>query len=651
MHVSLRPLAGAIIIVVALSLSVSRAPGFVEAAPLNRPADPVVLTGAALPAFVSASVPPGDILAFRYDTAWVQIPVQADERRMQDYRVIYNNNIPAGFSNLVYADAGTFTGADPNPALDNDDEVVFMAKDAGNAASGFSEPPGVVSGSGLEVRVTDPLDASAEGYVYLFRRSGSLDPGAGAQYVTYNFNLLSGAYKTTYNLPDGPNPENSTITSPYYGRHFGDRWQDDELNVFTGGANGDDILDRHKALFAPGNCVRSEFTFNDAEGAFIINKSGPVRAIRSYIGANSGPLTQRDHIYYERREDLNTYLRVHTIGSILDFFDYSPAATGMTYYNNLNTGGVTIDGMPELPAGGAPSWEMVTGPEGSVTIANSYSVNNPPTGFAPTLYYLDDSTPPVTQCTGDAFAYGSSGTYVNHQINCTDPLINSPECATNYFRGFRTLYFDAPGAGVAQAQLRDSEAKTPLQYNVTAYVPDVDADGIPYASDNCPTVANPAQTDTDNDALGDDCEATYSVDLNDPDTDGDGCRDGVEVRAGTFTPAQGGDRDPAAPWDFFDVPVPALLPSNTSGVRNGAIGIQDVLAVVAYIGTVDNAGANMQGADYDSDLNGNGIEDGAEHDRLPSAVSGKPWRSGAPSGSVSINDALVGLLQIGSVCT
>ena len=59
--------------------------------------------------------------------------------------------------------------------------------------------------------------------------------------------------------------------------------------------------------------MRSEDTFNDAEGAFIANKSGPVRAIRSYIGANSGPLTVRQHVFYERREDITTYLRVHAI--------------------------------------------------------------------------------------------------------------------------------------------------------------------------------------------------------------------------------------------------------------------------------------------------------------------------------------------------
>ena len=152
--------------------------------------------------------------------------------------------------------------------------------------------------------------------------------------MDYGFNLLSGNYKTTYKLQDGPNPENSTVTTPYYTDHFSDRWLNDQLRITTAGSSGVDILDRAKPQFGPGVCGRTEDTFDDAEGAFIANKSGPVRAIRSYIGANSGPLTQREHIFYERREDIRTYLRVHAIPGVMDYFDYAPAASGMTYKNN-----------------------------------------------------------------------------------------------------------------------------------------------------------------------------------------------------------------------------------------------------------------------------------------------------------------------------
>ena len=85
--------------------------------------------------------------------------------------------------------------------------------------------------------------------------------------------------------------------------------------------------------------------------------SGPVRAIRSYIGANSGIYTQRDHVYYERADVMTTYLRVHP-GSRTSASSTTTRRTaiGMTYRNSANPAGVTIDGVPDpgRPAGDAP---------------------------------------------------------------------------------------------------------------------------------------------------------------------------------------------------------------------------------------------------------------------------------------------------------
>jgi hypothetical protein len=274
--------------------------------------------------------------------------------------------------------------------------------------------------------------------------------------VRYSFQLLSGAYKQTYRFQDGPNPENSLVTGAYYRHHFSDRWTSDRIQVTAPGSSGADILDRHKALFAPGNCVRSENTFNDQEGAFITNKVGPVRAIRSYIGANSGPNTQRDHVFYDRREDLRTYLRVHAIPSIMDFMDYSAAATGMTYRNDLNQSGLTIDGTPETPTAGAQAWEQVTGPQGSITHVGLLQTTFATPGL--TSYYLDDSTPPVTQCTGDGAAIGSSGLHLQGGIPCTDPQLGCSARLT----GIRVMYFGPPGATAAGATTLRNGVVQPL---------------------------------------------------------------------------------------------------------------------------------------------------------------------------------------------
>jgi hypothetical protein len=363
----------------------------------------------------------------------------------------------------VYTDPNTFVGADPNPNLDSDDEIAFMAKDAGGSApTSVARPGGTVAGTGVQVALADPLDAGASGYVYLFQSAGGLTPSAGKSYVHYAFRLNSGNYKTTYNMSAGPNPEDSNVATDSYKVHFSDRWLNDKIRVTVGGSTGVDILDRAKALFAPGNCGRSEDTFDSAEGAFIANISGPVRAIRSYVGANSGPRTERTNIFYAKREDVITDLRVHPIPSIMDFLDYSPAASGMTYSSNVIPNGVTIDGVPDPVPTTPPQWEMVTGKQGSLVTMTSLATDI--SGLTGRGWYEDNKTTPTTQCTGDAFAYGSSGLYVTSAIPCTDPGLTSSDCGANakHFEGKRVLYFQPPNLNASKAATLAGQQATPI---------------------------------------------------------------------------------------------------------------------------------------------------------------------------------------------
>jgi hypothetical protein len=399
------------------------------------------MTGSQLPAL--SSVAAGDVVAFRWINGWDQVPVQVDERKVVDFGTVYNST-PMGFATTVYADPNTFTGADSNANVDSDDELAFMARDLGAEAPGDAAAPAGVVGNGVKVRVRSTLGGETrEAWIYLFKRSGGLSPGAGESYVSYDFQLLSGAYKTTYRLQDGPNPENTTVTTPFYVDHFSDRWLNDQIRIKAGSATEVDVIDRAKARLAPGNCGRSEDTFNDAEGAFIANRVGPVRAIRSYIGANSGPLTQREHVFYERRQDIRTFLRVHAVPGPLDYFDYSAAAVGMTYRNNVNTGGVTIDGNPDTVTPGQLSWETVDGPQGGLSMVHTLQSNIP--GLNTTSYYLDDSTPGAgaeTQCTGDGQSIGASGPWTSSSsIPNTDPR-STPFSTLN---STRTIYFEEPG--------------------------------------------------------------------------------------------------------------------------------------------------------------------------------------------------------------
>ena len=431
----------------------------------DRQSDPVVVSGAAVTAL--AGVPVGDIVAFRYASgAWKQVPVQVDERKTIELNTAYHQ--PANPTNpvnvTVYADTNTWVGAGDG-ALGSLDEIAFMAADAGQSApGGAGRPEGVVAGPGVRLTVTDPLDGDVA-YLYLFRRSGDLAPGAGLEYVHYTFTLTSGEYKTTYKLADGPNPETSKVTTGFYTREFHDRWLDDVLSFKNGDTNGPDVLDRHKALFAPGVCGRSEDTFNDAEGAFLANINGPVRAIRSYIGANSGPYTQRTHTFYAQREDIVTDLRVHAISGVMSFFDYSNAAIGMRYTNDRNLAGVPIDGATDTVVAGANAWEKVDGTPGALTHVwtAATDVTPPP---STTNYYEDNATNPTLQCTGDADAIGSSGQRNTSAIPNTDPHVGPAA----KFQNTRVLFFEAAGRSTADAQRHADQVVAPLTVAAAAYV-------------------------------------------------------------------------------------------------------------------------------------------------------------------------------------
>ena len=452
---------------------------------LQRPDAPVVLqqtsadeTGAAtgpinvtLPGRLHG-IAPADLVAFRWDGSWQQIPVQVDEKEVMDLNRIYGPGYPTcgdpcyskprnGAVHRNYTDAGTWVGPDTDATLDGDDEVAFMARDAGGkVASGFA-PGGVNPASAVEVALSDTL-YGGEGYVYLFEDASGLDPAAGADYVDYDFVLESGkgyldedsAYDpdgdaTRPNMRFGPRPEDSRVTTANYTRGFDDRWLDDHIQVHRGGATGVDILDRHDAQFdsLDASCVRTQATYRSGEGAFVINRDGPVRAIRDFIGANSGPHVQRQHIFYSGKEDINTFLRVHAVPGVVDFFDYSAAGNGLTYRagmeNGLEIPAATIDGFPDAvpPLGGASGidgWESVDGPQGGLSMAQIFRTNNADPTYH--LTYRDGLTLGKT-CNGDGELYGASGPQVNTVIENTD------EAAGNfknlYYR--RSIYFEAPG--------------------------------------------------------------------------------------------------------------------------------------------------------------------------------------------------------------
>ncbi len=442
--------------------------------------DPVVLSGAALATL--DGVPASELAAFRHrdpkhgKARWKQVPVQLDERKLVDFGGAPGGNAapgvdgtvygtaPIGQQALQYADPSTFVGADPVAGLDSDDEVAVIASDSGEKAGKNAErPKGVRRKTETRVKLSDPL-GGPNGFLYLFASKGGLDPSAGKDYVRYTFDLASGDYKSTYKRADGPNPESSTIDTDAYSIGFSDRWFYDALAIKAGGASAVDILDGFKFQFGPLTCQRSEATFNDAEGAFVANLDGPVRAIRSYVGANSGPLTERTHIFYPDRHLVVTDLRVHPVPGPMIYHDLSAAGLGMTYLDSLNPAGVAVDGSPEALADGVASWRLWTGAQGSL-----FSADRAEGSFAAELladghdWYLDDSTPaPNLQCWGDAEAYGQGGLRSTYSMPNTDPR-STP---TDTLKTTTTDILSGPGMTAAVANQLAVGLNAPLQTTI-----------------------------------------------------------------------------------------------------------------------------------------------------------------------------------------
>ncbi|MBD0288051.1 MAG: T9SS type A sorting domain-containing protein, partial [Flavisolibacter sp.] len=379
---------------------------------------------------------------------------------------------PTGVNEIFYADAGTYTGADPNTLFDADDELVFMAKDAGGKFSGLLYPNSTIINTGLELKIADPL--GGVGYVYLFQQDGSLSQDAGVSYVNYNFRLSNGGtYPQNFTFLGARNNENTTVSTSNYEWHFSAEWISDNLKIKTGGATGIDLLDRHKSFFGNNNCNRSEDTFSEGDNTFVTNKVGPIRVIRSYMGANSGPLTQRTNIFYQARQDIITDLRVHNIAIIYDAFDYNVNTDGMKYRNNLNTGGVIINGSKDAVTLGDITWELVTGTkEGSLVILHRRKTNLKASDAQFTSYYDDNKTKPASNCTGDGQAWGTSGIGIQFQGNnvCTDPLSSNCGVSSIWFRkmsGTRVIYFEASNASTTTATNYNNQMDNPLVISPT----------------------------------------------------------------------------------------------------------------------------------------------------------------------------------------
>lgn len=272
---------------------------------------------------------------------------------------------------------GIVTTNDPVAGLDDDDELVFMASDAGDEA-----PTGVIIEPGLEsvfdVKVADPTNPGVIKHVYVaYSGPGGPAPEFNASngYVKYQRDAdadmfvysqssyddygaapkgpycdLSGNLVTTPREADdvpahgvtidaGPNQktwaieqrrplDTAWVKTPRYWFRYDGRWLMTGLRISpdNSGLNespnlGPDIIDQWKARAfqqRPGGdtpCCGYEEEVNNWGGSSILfgERAGPVRVIRAAWGADSSTNNIKTEVFYRDEIRFQDNLRVHVI--------------------------------------------------------------------------------------------------------------------------------------------------------------------------------------------------------------------------------------------------------------------------------------------------------------------------------------------------
>jgi hypothetical protein len=359
------------------------------------------------------------ILGYKWDgNAFVEIPFQVDEVFTR-----YLNNDASGFGIYSGTDKHTtyaydregfrFTenggdngcratmkqedhaATDPVVGMDSNDEMAFMASDAGGAAPGGTSLPDGINGMKV-VTIADPTNPKAQPkYVYIMRAKD--EAGAPTQvdaahgYVHYqrdaNADVLAyskssygsygpakvGPYCNSDGTPAldangnqrvGPRREldGTTISTDRYQYRYDGRWLMTGIQIADDGLNwsdpnkvyGQNIVDRWKArAFAqdPGSTTpccgyEEEDTNWGGSSTLLGERTGPVRAIRETWGADSGTNVIRRETFYRDRMTQKTWLRVHVIPPLDGIYAQWDFRAGRVnrFYNSENPNGVTVDG-------------------------------------------------------------------------------------------------------------------------------------------------------------------------------------------------------------------------------------------------------------------------------------------------------------------
>ncbi len=337
-----------------------------------RDAEAVVIKGAMLGPMAGSDIESLSLFA-EQDGGFGPVPFQVDEMtecsvRRFGYQQVYAGTVP-----------GRKCQTD-QPGLDRDDELVFLAVDAGGQVVSSYWPN--EAKAGIEIRLTDPLTGQRR-YAYLFAFDGKA-PRSDIDYVEYDPSrdlVRTGKYEMGFSAA-------SPLTA--------DRISIPESNA----GGGRDILDSLKIradiiLFG---VFTHTLNNNDYASKVLGYIDGPVRVVR--VTGTIGEVwlftqvrkvfTSRHYPYFAEYD-----LRFNLIGAEgkLDVsLDMNQEAAGMMFYSQNNLSGAEVDGVTREDERnmeyGQGEWVALSGDQGSLLVrlilpAESRAFQD--------LYFIDDA--------------------------------------------------------------------------------------------------------------------------------------------------------------------------------------------------------------------------------------------------------------------
>jgi hypothetical protein len=343
---------------------------------VKRAADPIIIKGRQAEKLIGKKISDLRLYSLQNAGALKPIPYQIDERGADGAFI---------FAGMKDKDNG---------ALDGNDELVFMAKDAGGKADKKLWPAKALAG--VEIEITDPVDGGTAWAYLLAFPPGKAPARSSVDYVKISRN-------------------NTFIDAETYQVGFSKKAPmvfDTLVIKKSGGGPGKDVLDRLKVRFHGETLLNIKIDRNEEE---FTSKTtgvldGPVRVIRRtsnqmiLIGNLPTPSSLSEQVYYNTwfvfPVIINVPLKLDVLlrNTRMCVTSESAFPPNTVFYNERNQKAVAIDGKMSAAEKaldhGTYGWQVVAGnaPPNTGAWLNRIMFDKSKTPAKIELFYVDDIT-------------------------------------------------------------------------------------------------------------------------------------------------------------------------------------------------------------------------------------------------------------------